>query len=105
MGVDDFIDIFLVDIGIPSALRIDDDHRAFFAPLQASSLVDAHFAGAGQVELLDAFFRMFLGGLGTLVGAAGALTGLALVEAEENVMFVERGVCHDEQGDEEGKAL
>jgi len=88
--LDDLIDVRFVEIGVPDAFRIDHDHRPFFAALQASGLIDTHFALACQPELLDALFGVFLQFLRTATGAALPLAGFALVQAEKNVMCVIR---------------
>jgi hypothetical protein len=44
MRFDDFIDIVLIDKGVPNAFRVDHDAGAFFAAIQAAGVVDAHFA-------------------------------------------------------------
>src|SRR5512141_2620563 len=62
VGLDDFIDVAVVDEGVPGSLRIDHQHRAFLAAVEAAGLVDADLALAVQVQLLDALFRMFLRG-------------------------------------------
>src|SRR5471032_1542257 len=36
VGIDDFIDVAGVDVGVPGAFGIDHQHRAFFAAVQAA---------------------------------------------------------------------
>jgi hypothetical protein len=95
MGVDDFIDVFIIDKGVPGSLRINHHYRAFFAAFQTTRLVDANLAVTGQTELFDTFFGMFLRRLRAFVGAAGTFAGLTLVQAKKHVVLVERSVGHD----------
>src|SRR3569832_1720472 len=93
MLVDDFIDVFRIDIGVPGALRINDQHRAFFAAIQAAGLVDPHLALAVQIEFLDAPLRMLLRRLGAARSAAGPAV-IAFVDAEKDVLLVKGLVGH-----------
>ncbi|MNV79887.1 hypothetical protein D3C71_1734580 [compost metagenome] len=42
--LDDFIDVFVIDEGVPGAFGIDHSHRAGGAAVQAAGLVDPHLA-------------------------------------------------------------
>src|SRR5690606_28090763 len=91
--VDDFVYVALIEVGVPDSLRIDDEHRAFLAAIQASRLVDANLAGACQPELLDTLLGVFLHGLGIAIGATRPVgPGLTLVQTEKYMMTV---VTHD----------
>ncbi|MNN55901.1 hypothetical protein D3C81_1708040 [compost metagenome] len=82
MDVDDFIEVFIVDIGVPGALRIDHDDRAFFAAAEATGLIDADCATAAQAQFLDACLQVFLRGVRTTFGTALAAI-IALIHANE----------------------
>src|SRR5581483_2548035 len=88
MLLDDLLDVFLVDVGVPDAFGIDDDARALFAAIEAAGLVDAHVAGPRELELLHALLRVVAHAGGALVVAAGAIAGRALVAAEKDVIAV-----------------
>jgi hypothetical protein len=93
VAVDDFIDVMVVDVGVPRAFRIDHHDRAFFAAVEAAGLVDADLALAAQVQVLDAAFRMFLGVLCAFVKAART-SFFALIQAKKYVVFIVRLVSH-----------
>ncbi len=42
--IDNLIDVFLVYIGVPDAIRIDHDDRTFTAPVHAARGIDAYAA-------------------------------------------------------------
>src|SRR5205085_3832421 len=86
--VDDLVDVLLVHARVPDFLRIHDHHRALVAAVQAAGLVDPDLALAVELELLDALLGVFLHRLGAVARAA-VFGSLALVEAEEDVVFVE----------------
>src|SRR5476649_814565 len=94
MRIDDFIDVGLVDVGVPSALRIDHDDRPFFAAVEATRLVDADLAWPREAQLLHALFRVLLHRFGAAVRAARTIARVAPVQAKKYVMFKKRG--HDE---------
>ncbi|SIT37078.1 hypothetical protein BN2475_100111 [Paraburkholderia ribeironis] len=90
MGVDDLVDVGFVDVRVPDAFRIHDERRAELAAIEATGLVDAHLAGAGEAKCLHAFFRVLLHLLRIAVCAARAIgAGLALIDAEKHVVLVE----------------
>ena len=93
MLVDDLVDIFLVNVGIPGALRIDHHHRSLFTAIKASGFVDSYFALAVEVELFHALFCVFLCFFCAAIGATGA-TIIAGVDAEKNVMLIVGGIAH-----------
>ncbi|OMP13991.1 hypothetical protein COLO4_00490 [Corchorus olitorius] len=87
MALDDFVDVFLVDEGVPDGLGVDHHDRTEFAAVEAAGLVDAHAAFTVDAEFLAALLGVFLHGLGAKVGAA-ARAVLAFVQAKENVVLV-----------------
>ena len=93
MLIDDLIDIFLINIGIPGSLRINHHDGTLFAAIEASGFVDSYFTLAVQVELFHAFLRVFLCFFCAAIGATGA-TIIALIDAEKNVMLIEGGIAH-----------
>jgi hypothetical protein len=93
MLVNDFIDVFLIDIGVPDAFGINHQYRSFLATVQAAGLVDADLARAIQVKRLDAALGMFLRGLRTAIGAAWTPV-FALVQAKKYMLLVIRLVSH-----------
>ena len=93
MLINDLVDIFLVNIGIPGALRINHHDRALFAAVQASGFVDSYLALAVQVELFQALLRVFLRFFCAAIGATGAPI-IARINAEKNVMLIEGGIAH-----------
>jgi hypothetical protein len=94
MDVDDFVDIFIVDVGVPDTFRINHHCRSLFAALKAAGFVDPHFAFAGQAELLDAALGVFLCSLGAAVGATNPVARGTLVQAEKYMVFVKRFIAH-----------
>ena len=88
---DDLVDVFLVDVGIPDFLGINDHHRTFVTAVQTSRHIDTHFARTIEREFLDFGFGVIAYFGGAMVVAA-AFAVLALIAAEENVMAI---VTHD----------
>src|ERR1043166_1865895 len=88
MLLDDLLDVFLVDVGVPGPFRIDDDARSFLAAIEAARLVDANVARSGELQLLDPLLRVAAHARRALVVAAGAIARRALVAAEEHVIAV-----------------
>src|ERR1700693_3939055 len=94
MRIDYFVDVCVVDVGIPDALRIDRDHRSFFASLHTAGLINPDLAGVIQIEILDALFGMLLRRLRAFVCTAFPGAGFALVQAKEDMMLIERLIAH-----------
>jgi len=67
MLVDYLVYIVPIYIGVPNALRIDDQDRSFTASIQTTSLIDANLAFSALPQFLDALF-----------GVIPRLTGLAV---------------------------
>ena len=80
MLVDNLVEIGMVDIGIPSFLRIDHQHGAFAAAIQAAGIVDAHLAGYRRAERLDAL-------LDVVARFLGEERPLRFIEAEKPGFF------------------
>jgi hypothetical protein len=86
MLVDNFVDVGLINIGVPRRFRIYHQHRTFPATIQATGVIDADFAFPCQLKLLNAGFCIITHRLSAMVGATGFVT-LALIGAEEYVVF------------------
>jgi hypothetical protein len=84
------------DIAVPDGLRVDDDHGAVLALVEATGLVDAHAAGKASFlcQLLEAGVQIALAVGGT--GDAGRIGGAGVV-ANKDVMFEgwQRGILLD----------
>ena len=87
MLVDYLVDIALVGIGIPDALRIDDHHRTLFTTIQTSSRIDSNTLVSGKPYGLDAPLRILAYGDGAMIRATD-LSGFPLVDAEKNVVLI-----------------
>jgi hypothetical protein len=87
--LDNFVNILLVDIRVPHALRVNHRHGAGGTAVQAAGLVDAHLTRASQSSFFHTLFAAVKTGLGLVLCAAGFAV-LALVETEKNVMRVVR---------------
>mgnify|MGYP003704592037 CR=1 FL=1 len=46
VNIDNFINVGLIDIGVPGALWIDHQHRTLVAAIEATGFVDAYFTFA-----------------------------------------------------------
>src|SRR5690606_21655516 len=93
MGFNDFVDIFLVDEGVPDSLRIHHHDRALVAAVKAAGTIDAHLAFAVQLERLDLVLGVSADLLDAVIGTTGFAV-LALVGAEKNVVFEMTAVAH-----------
>src|SRR4029078_5749733 len=87
MLLDDLVDIVLVHVGVPDLLGIDHDHRSLLATIQATRLIDAHLALAGELEGLDLRFCIVEHRLCIVVPTTGVAV-FALIEAEKYMMLV-----------------
>jgi hypothetical protein len=85
----DFVDIGLVDKGVPNGLGVDHHDRAARTAVEAASFVDAHLAGAQDACRFGLRFAVVKRLLRLVLGAAG-LTVVALVEAKKDVALVIR---------------
>ncbi len=88
MLVDDTVDVGLIAIAVPNAFRIDDDDRAFGAPVEAPRPVDSDLAGSVNAKRLAPFFGVVAHRPRAMILTAGIV--LSLVDAEEGVSFVMR---------------
>jgi hypothetical protein len=52
VAVDNFIDVFLIYIGVPNTFRIHHTHWSLLTTVKTSGLVDAHLALPGHAQLL-----------------------------------------------------
>jgi len=87
VGLDNFINIFLIDVGVPDFFRVDDDDWAFIATIKAAGIIDTDFSFAGQPEFLDTLLGVVAHFLGVMIVAAACAIG-ALVDTKENVMLI-----------------
>ena len=53
MRLHNFVNVIVVDVGIPHGFRVNHSYRAGGTAVQATSLVDADLARAGQTGFLD----------------------------------------------------
>jgi hypothetical protein len=84
--VNDFVNIVLIDIGIPNAFRVYDEGRSFIAAIETAGLIDPDASLPGNLELLDARFCIVAYCLRAMVVAARAAI-VALIATEKNMMF------------------
>jgi len=54
--IDDFVDIFLVDIAIPGLFGVDHQYRPLGTTVEAAGSVDAHLASTMNAQFLAALF-------------------------------------------------
>src|SRR5512146_3120646 len=84
VDLEDFVDVGLVHIGIPDAVRVHDQQRALVAAVEAAGAVDAAFALAVEVGVLDLLLQVIAHLLPA--GRTAALSAVvALVGAEKDV--------------------
>jgi hypothetical protein len=87
MFLDDFLDVVVVDVGVPDSFGVHDENRSFITAVHAASLIDAHFPFALEFERGYAIL-----GVGLCSGGAkriaAAFSFFPLVAAKENVMRV-----------------
>ena len=82
-----FVDIVLINIGVPDRFGIDHSHRPRGAAIQATGFVDADLACTRQTR----FFNLRLAAVKAFLGAvisATVLTAAALVQAKEYMPLV-----------------
>ena len=88
MLFDDFIEIAFIYVGVPGALGIDYDDRAFLAAIHTSGGVDADFIfGVGNTEFLDLVLHVIARLLRAVIVATRTAV-LALIGAEKNMFVV-----------------
>ena len=93
MRFDDFIDVGLVDIGVPNRLWVDHHHRATGTAIQTPCLVDTHAPLAMEPQGFDAGFAVFLCLLRGMIGAT-VFAAFALVQTKKHMVLVVGVVCH-----------
>lgn len=91
MGLNNFIDVVLIDKGIPYTFWIDDGNRTGSTSVQATGLVDPNLSRTSQSCRLDQRLATIKSRLGTVLGAT-FFAILAFIEAEKDVMLVVSGV-------------
>ena len=79
MAFNDFVNIFAINVGIPNALWINDQHRAFRATVKATRRIDARLAIFVQTEFFSTLFGVIAQSLRIKASATG-LTGLTLID-------------------------
>ena len=87
MAFDDFVDIGMVNKGVPNALWVDHCHGAACAAVQTTGFVDPHTPHTRKPCLFDLCFAMGKSLLCAMVCAA-RLTRWALVQTEKNMVLV-----------------
>jgi hypothetical protein len=87
MLLNDFLDVFLINVAVPDFFRVNDDDRTLVAAIHATRLVDADPATAFELQLADAVLGVGLSRCGTQIVAA-ALAVATLVATEKYVVFV-----------------
>jgi hypothetical protein len=84
--VNDFVNIVLIDIGIPNAFRVYDDGRPFIATIETASLIHPDVSFPGNLKFLDACLRIIAYCLRAMVVTARAPI-VALIATEKDMMF------------------
>jgi hypothetical protein len=84
MRINDFVDIVLIDKGVPDRFRVNDTDRAGITAIEASGLVDSDLAGTREAERFNPRFGVLPHRLAAPIGAARA-TIVALIEAKKYV--------------------
>ena len=87
VGVHDFIDVAVVDKGVPGTLGINHRNRAACTAIQATGLVHAHLPFASQAFLFDAALAMVKTCLGTMLCTAILAIG-TLIQAKKDVALI-----------------
>ena len=93
MRFDDFIDVGLVDIGVPNRLWVDHHHGAAGTAIQTPRLVDTHATLAVESQGFDPGFAVLPRLLRSVVGATG-FAAFALVQTKKHMVLVVGVVCH-----------
>lgn len=87
VGLHDFIDVAVVDKGVPGTLGINHRNRAACTAIQATGLVHAHLPFASQAFLFDAALAMVKTCLGTMQCTAILAIG-TLIQAKKDVALI-----------------
>jgi hypothetical protein len=83
--IDNLIEVFLVDIGVPNRFGIHDDNGAELAAIEAAGRVDSDTPGAAEPKLLAPLLDVGARVLGVAL-ATGLATVFAYVGAEKHVV-------------------
>ena len=89
MRLYDFVNVGVIDKGVPHGFRVNHRHRSGSAPIQTAGFVNPNFAGARQSSVLDLDFAVVKTRL-RLVLHAAIFAIFPLIEAKENVPRVIR---------------
>lgn len=84
-----FVDILLVDIGVPGPFRVYHQHRALLAAIQTAGSIDPGISRPGYPQRLTALFGVIAHFFSMKTLAAGAVA-IALISTEKDVVFVIR---------------
>ena len=82
MGVDDFINVAVVHVGVPNTVWLHHGYRAGSAPVQASRFVNPDLACTGQAGLAYALLAAVKSRLGAMLGTA-VFTTFSLVQTKK----------------------
>ena len=93
MFIDDFIEIILVDIGVPDPFRIHDDSRPQFTTTETPGDIDTHATFAVDAEFLGAFFDIVAHRARIKIRAT-TLTGFTLIGTEKSVITINTHKLH-----------
>jgi len=85
--LEDFVDIFPVNVGVPDTFGVNDDDRPFVTAIKTSRCVDSYTPLARKAQRLAALLGVITHGLRFKALAAGTAI-CALVDAEKNVITV-----------------
>lgn len=104
MLLDDLVEVFFVDEGVPDPFRVDHQRGPLFTTIEAAGCIDAHLALPGHFHGLDALLHVpaQLGGtafstawpLGALVADIGAEEKVAFVIAHEFIVGAKGVLCN-----------
>ena len=87
VAFNDFVNIFAINVGIPNALWINDQHRAFRATVKATRRIDARLAIFVQTKFFGTLFGVIAQSLRIEVRATSR-TGLTLIGAKKDVVLI-----------------
>jgi hypothetical protein len=93
MTLNDLVHIMLIHHCVPNTFGIDDSHWASCAAIQAARLVHTHTTDTRKTSRFNLGFAMVKRVLCAMVSTA-VLAVVALIQAEKNMVFVVRGLCH-----------
>jgi hypothetical protein len=93
VALNDLLDVFMIDIGVPLTPGINDHDWPSRAAVQTSGLVDSNPTGARQAQRFDLFLAKLKRSHGVVL-RTGALAFFALIQAKENMVFVIRILIH-----------